>query len=51
MLKNLSIHRADNEESAIETLLVGDFNRQVAETPMNDASTRSHCIFMIMIEA
>lgn len=51
MLKNLSIHRADNEESAIETLLMGDFNRQVAETSMNDASTRSHCIFMIMIEA
>ncbi len=31
-------------------LFIGDTNRVVSETPKNDASTRSHCIFIIMIE-
>jgi hypothetical protein len=29
----------------------GDTNRMVCKTPMNDESTRSHCIFKIMIES
>lgn len=32
-------------------LFIGDTNRVVSETPKNDASTRSHCIFIVMIEA
>ncbi|MCQ2816619.1 MAG: hypothetical protein MJ252_05050 [archaeon] len=32
-------------------LMLGDDNRVVAETPKNDASTRSHCLFMIQIES
>lgn len=32
-------------------LFLGDTNRTVSETPMNQASTRSHCIFTIHIEA
>jgi kinesin family protein 6/9 len=32
-------------------LMLGDENRVVAETPKNDASTRSHCLFMIQIES
>lgn len=31
-------------------MFIGDTNRAVSETPMNDASTRSHCIFIIQIE-
>ena len=31
-------------------LFIGDTNRVVSETPKNDASTRSHCIFIVMIE-
>ena len=31
--------------------MLGDENRVVAETPKNDASTRSHCLFMIQIES
>ena len=50
MLKNLSVHRADNEEDALNLLFIGDTNRVVSETPKNDASTRSHCIFIIEIE-
>lgn len=51
VLKNLSIHKADNEEDALNLLFIGDTNRVVSETPMNDASTRSHCIFIIQLEA
>ena len=49
-LKNLSLHPADNEEEALNLLFMGDTNRAVAETPMNMASSRSHCIFSIAIE-
>jgi kinesin family protein 6/9 len=34
----------------LNLLFIGDTNRVVSETPKNDASTRSHCIFIIMIE-
>jgi kinesin family protein 6/9 len=51
ILKNLSVHRADNEEDALNLLFIGDTNRVVSETPKNDASTRSHCIFVIQIES
>lgn len=32
-------------------LFLGDTNRMIAETPMNQASTRSHCIFTIHVTA
>lgn len=50
VLKNLSVHRAENEEDALNLLFIGDTNRVVSETPKNDASTRSHCIFIIQLE-
>ncbi|XP_064621480.1 kinesin-like protein KIF6 [Lineus longissimus] len=48
-LKNLSTHTAASEEDALNLLFLGDTNRMIAETPMNQASTRSHCIFTIHI--
>ncbi len=51
VLKNLSVHRAENEEDALNLLFIGDTNRVVSETPKNDASTRSHCIFVIQLES
>uniref|UniRef100_A0A3P8RYJ9 Kinesin family member 6 n=1 Tax=Amphiprion percula TaxID=161767 RepID=A0A3P8RYJ9_AMPPE len=36
-----------NEEEALNLLFLGDTNRMIAETPMNQASTRSHCIFTV----
>jgi kinesin family protein 6/9 len=48
-LKNLSLHPANNEEEALNWLFLGDTNRIIAETPMNMASTRSHCIFTIHV--
>jgi len=50
-LKNLSVNIAATEEDALNLLFLGDTNRVVAETPMNDASTRSHCMFIIWIES
>lgn len=47
VLKGLSVHRAENEEDALNLLFIGDTNRVVSETPKNDQSTRSHCIFII----
>ncbi|XP_058254853.1 kinesin-like protein KIF6 [Hemibagrus wyckioides] len=46
-LKNLSLQPSANEEEALNLLFLGDTNRMIAETPMNQASTRSHCIFTI----
>ena len=49
-LKNLSMNPADSEEDALNLLFMGDTNRAIAETPMNMASSRSHCIFTIAME-
>lgn len=51
VLKGLSLHKAESEEDLLNILFTGDTNRVVCETPMNDASTRSHCIFTIYIES
>ncbi|XP_074650742.1 kinesin-like protein KIF6 [Tubulanus polymorphus] len=50
-LRNMSMHQANNEEDALNLLFTGDTNRMIAETPMNQASTRSHCIFTIHISS
>ncbi|XP_075301893.1 kinesin-like protein KIF6 [Opisthocomus hoazin] len=50
-LKNLSLQQATSEEEALNLLFMGDTNRMIAETPMNQASTRSHCIFTIHISS
>jgi kinesin family protein 6/9 len=48
--RNLGIHPARSEEDALNLLFIGDTNRMIAETPMNMASSRSHCIFTMIIE-
>ena len=50
-VRNLSAQLARNEEEALNLLFVGDTNRMISETPMNMASSRSHCIFTVAIEA
>eukprot|EP00971_Amphidinium_carterae_P081934 1620969-Amphidinium_carterae.1 len=50
-LRNLSVNMAGSEEDALNLLFMGDTNRVVAETPMNDASTRSHCLFIIWVDS
>ncbi|XP_076221795.1 uncharacterized protein LOC116429588 [Nomia melanderi] len=48
-LKNLGFHTVGCLEDAYELLLVGDRNRVTTETPMNPQSSRSHCIFTIVL--
>jgi len=47
VLHGLSIHKAENEEDALNLLFIGDTNRVVCATPKHDQSTRSHCLFII----
>ena len=48
--RNLSMHMVSSEEDALNLLFLGDTNRAIAATEMNQNSTRSHCIFTIVIE-
>ena len=48
-LNNLTQLPVETSEQALNALFVGDTNRMIAETPMNMASTRSHCIFTIYV--
>ncbi|CDI79832.1 kinesin motor domain-containing protein, putative [Eimeria acervulina] len=48
-LRGLSVNPVRTEEEALNLLFIGDANRIVAETPLNDCSTRSHCIFTVWI--
>jgi len=48
--KGLSMHMVSSEEEALDLLFIGDTNRAIAATEMNQNSTRSHCIFTIMLE-
>ena len=50
-LRGLSQHAVVTEEEALNLLFLGDTNRAIAETPMNMASSRSHCIFTVCIES
>ena len=47
----MSVHQANTEEEALNLLFLGDINRMIAETPMNQASTRSNCIFTVHVTA
>ena len=44
------VFEASSEKEALELLFLGNENRVSSETPMNEASSRSHCIFTISIE-
>ena len=49
--RRASVCRAASEEDALNLLFLGDTNRMIAETPMNMASSRSHCVFTLHLEA
>ena len=48
--KNLSLHAVDSAEEATDLFLFGNMNRMVSSTLMNQASSRSHCIFTLHLE-
>uniref|UniRef100_K3WMA2 Kinesin-like protein n=1 Tax=Globisporangium ultimum (strain ATCC 200006 / CBS 805.95 / DAOM BR144) TaxID=431595 RepID=K3WMA2_GLOUD len=49
--RNLGVYEAVSEEEALNLLFLGNMNRVTSDTPMNQASSRSHSIFTVMIEA
>ena len=49
-MKNVTIHNCTNEQEGIDLLMMGNFIRQVSSTPMNQCSSRSHCVFTISLE-
>jgi len=50
-MRNIHLLPANTVDEALNLLFVGDTNRCIAETPSNDASSRSHCIFTIYLES
>ena len=50
-MRDLSLHQASTEEVAQSLLFQGSTCRKVAETSMNQCSSRSHTIFTIMFTA
>ncbi|XP_076273140.1 kinesin-like protein KIF6 [Rhynchophorus ferrugineus] len=46
-LRNINILPVNTEEEAMRLLFLGETNRVIAETPLNEYSSRSHCIFTI----
>ncbi|XP_071503220.1 kinesin-like protein KIF6, partial [Diadema antillarum] len=51
LVRNLSVHLAADERVAQSLLLQGQATRKVAETPMNQRSSRSHAVFTIYLKA
>ncbi|XP_070560392.1 uncharacterized protein [Ptychodera flava] len=51
VVRNLSQHLAADEHVAQSLLLQGQANRKVAETPMNQRSSRSHAVFTVHLTA
>ncbi|OQS01651.1 hypothetical protein ACHHYP_00516 [Achlya hypogyna] len=49
-VKGLSRPVVETEEAALDLLFQGETNRTIAEHCLNNASTRSHCIFSLHIE-
>jgi kinesin family protein 6/9 len=50
-MRNIHLLPANSVDEALNLLFVGDTNRIICETPSNDASSRSHCIFTIYVES
>nr|XP_022918414.1 kinesin-like protein KIF6 [Onthophagus taurus] len=50
-LRNLSVLPVASEQEAMRLVFLGDTNRTIAETPMNEYSSRSHCIFTIYVNS
>jgi kinesin family protein 6/9 len=51
VVKGLTLHICTNEEEALNFLFEGETNRTISEHALNKLSSRSHCIFTIMVES
>ena len=50
-LRNLNVFEVESEEDALSLFFLGNTNRLTSSTVMNDASSRSHAIFTMIIES
>jgi kinesin family protein 6/9 len=49
-IKGLSYRLANSEEEALNLLFEGETNRTIGQHVLNKQSSRSHCIFTILVE-
>jgi kinesin family protein 6/9 len=49
-VKGLSYRIANSEEEALNLLFEGETNRAIGQHVLNKQSSRSHCIFTILVE-
>ena len=49
-MKNVEAHSCMTEEQGIDYLMMGNYNRKINATSLNQASSRSHCIFTLNIK-
>jgi hypothetical protein len=50
VLRNLSVYEVTSEEEALQLFFMGNANRITSSTTMNNASSRSHAVFTIVLE-
>lgn len=50
-LRNLNVFEVESEDDALSLFFLGNTNRLTSSTVMNEASSRSHAIFTIIIES
>ncbi len=48
-MKNVKAHSCTTEDQGIDFLMMGNYNRKINATSLNQASSRSHCIFTLNI--
>lgn len=49
-MKNVQIHSVANEQEALNYHMMGNYIRKINSTALNQASSRSHCIFTLNIK-
>ncbi|XP_030754737.1 kinesin-II 85 kDa subunit-like isoform X2 [Sitophilus oryzae] len=50
-MRNVSVLTVATQEEAMRLLFLGETNRAIAETPLNEYSSRSHCIFTMYLSS
>lgn len=48
-MKNVQAHFCETEEQGLDYLMMGNYNRKVNATSLNQVSSRSHCIFTLNV--
>jgi len=51
MLRNVNVFEVDSEEKSLNLFFMGNTNRITASTQMNNASSRSHAVFTVIVES